>query len=658
MVKLEARKMLSYHPDDLWDVLTGAFVLVFDDGEIETNYKETIYSNYFWDFHRKYPETPMLMRHHVHHILLQKPLNARTHNALLTIINRDVCSAYKFTMPMDIWPLSLLISNITNNLYNALVQKIDEYVVGLDILDFLEVTEYPLIKTALENVTEDPDSVKETKRTILSIMNTDPIIKDNPLCGGLRSSLLKADQVVQCVGLRGFVADIDSKPFPHPVLKGFVHGLDTLHDSLIESRSASRALFFSKGQLEDAEYFARRLQLQTMMVDRIHEGDCGSQEYLEWIVKESDIRNLAGKYYLGPDGKTLEVITPNSTHLANKILKIRSPVAGCQHPDPHGICSVCFGTMTVNTLLDTNLGHNCAATTTHQTTQGVLSTKHIDASNASDSLYLSEAGKKFFTIKLKTLELFLKPITYHNQLNLIIEQKDVLGILDIQTLDNFDDLNLSRVSSVSLVSVQYDSKNDITSIPIQMGQRNREPFFTKDFLIYIKKKGWTVDNRGCFVIDMKDWSVAKPIMMYPVKHENMGEHSKTVASLIESSIGDIGDRIKSDSPVLLLSELFDTVNKKLSVNIALLEVIVYGGMVRSIEDGDYRIPKVGTPKSLSVISLNIANRSLSAELAYEHQFESTRNPASFFKDRRSDHIMDCFIKPYEVGQYYRWYDRK
>lgn len=657
MIKLLARKMLAYKPDDLWDLLTGEFILVFDDGEIETNYKETLYSNYFWDFHRRYPETPLLTRHHVNHILKLRPLNARTHNMLLTVINRDVSNTYKLEMPTELWPLSLLISNITNDLYNALVTRIDEYVVGMDILDFLEITEYPLVKMAMSEVTEDPESINDVKKKILSLMNNDPVIKDNVLCSGVRANILKSDQVIQCVGLRGYVADIDSKPFPHPILTGFVSGMETLHDSLIESRSASRSLFFSKGQLEDAEYFARRLQLQTMVVERIHKGDCGSQEYLEWIVRSTDLKNLAGKYYLGSDGKTLEVILSSSTHLIGKIIKIRSVVAGCQHPDPHGICSVCFGGMTINTLLDTNLGHNCGATTTQQTTQAVLGTKHSDVSNGGDNLFLSDIGKRFFTIKLKTLEIFLKAVTYHTIFNLVIEQNDVLGILDIQTLDNFEDLNLSRVSSIDMVSIQYDSKNDITSVPVQMGQKNRKPFFTKEFLAYIKKKGWTVDNKGCFVIDMHDWPITKPIMMYPIKHENMGEHSKTVASLIESSIGDIGERIKSDSPVLLLAELFDTVNKKLNVNIALLEVVVYGGMVRSIEDGDYRLPKVGTPRSLSVTSLNIANRSLSAELAYKDQFESIRNPASFFKDNRTDHVMDCFIKPFEVGQYYRWYKR-
>ena len=58
---IHARKLLGFTTSQLWDVLTGEFQLQFDDGEvIQTNDKETLYSSYVWDFHRLYPNTPLL----------------------------------------------------------------------------------------------------------------------------------------------------------------------------------------------------------------------------------------------------------------------------------------------------------------------------------------------------------------------------------------------------------------------------------------------------------------------------------------------------------------------------------------------------------------------------------------------------------------------
>src|SRR5574344_1407221 len=64
--KYSARAMLSNTTEQLIEKLSGSFILVFDNGEeLITNYKETIYSSFLWDFHRKYTYLPMLPEFHV-----------------------------------------------------------------------------------------------------------------------------------------------------------------------------------------------------------------------------------------------------------------------------------------------------------------------------------------------------------------------------------------------------------------------------------------------------------------------------------------------------------------------------------------------------------------------------------------------------------------
>jgi hypothetical protein len=631
---------------------------VFPDGEIETNYKETIYSSYFWDLHRNYPKVPLLKEHHVQSVLNGRSITTQTHTQLLTKIHRDLITVYGFTTPETIWPISQLIYKIVNDLYNALSYRIEKYVNSIDILDFLNITEDPTIADVLSTGTPTGESIRHIKAVISQSLNKDLALKENPIARSVSANTVKFAQVFQCIGPRGFLQDIDSTIFPIPVMRSYFHGIDKLHDSLIESRSAARSLFFAKGQLEDSEYFARRLQLQTMVVESVHKGDCGSTDYLSWNIRENDLKHMVGKYYVDEETQSLKVLKATDFHLVGKSIRIRSVVAGCKHPDPHGICSVCFGEMTLNVLANTNLGHNCSTTMTHQTTQGVLSTKHLEQSANNGIISFSDIAKEFLLLKTKTLDVYLKPIHVNSLYEMVISQKDALGILDIQTISNLDSLNLTRISNLGIIEMRYDDKSSISSFPVHLTHKNSNPCFTKEFLSYIQKNGWTVDNRNNFVIDLKDWTFAQPVFRYPMKDISMGDHSKTVANLIESTIKDIGERIKPESPINLLSELFDIVNEKMNINIAILEVIVYGSMVRSLENNDFRLPKSGTPRSLSVTSLNIENRSLSAELGYKEQFDSIRNPISFFKGTRIDHTMDCFIKPYEVGEYYHWNDKK
>lgn len=121
-----------------------------------------------------------------------------------------------------------------------------------------------------------------------------------------------------------------------------------------------------------------------------------------------------------------------------------------------------------------------------------------------------------------------------------------------------------------------------------------------------------------------------------------------IASIIESRVKELTERDKSSTPSVTLAELFDLVNSKLNVNLAVLEVILYAAMIVSAEKEDYRLPKPWTDKGLGITSLTIPKRSESAAMAYEYHRQVIVSPASFFNDFRESHPMDVFMAPYEV----------
>lgn len=121
-----------------------------------------------------------------------------------------------------------------------------------------------------------------------------------------------------------------------------------------------------------------------------------------------------------------------------------------------------------------------------------------------------------------------------------------------------------------------------------------------------------------------------------------------IANMLESSVVESTTRNIATTPDSALIDLFDLVNEKLVVNIAVLEVVLYGSMVVSIKDGDYSLPKPWTSKNLGVMRMSMQNRSLSAAFAYEGHRELLVNPASYIKTNRMDHPFDGLLLPQEV----------
>jgi hypothetical protein len=110
---------------------------------------------------------------------------------------------------------------------------------------------------------------------------------------------------------------------------------------------------------------------------------------------------------------------------------------------------------------------------------------------------------------------------------------------------------------------------------------------TYALLTYVRQHGWGVDERGNYTVDMKDWDWNQSILTLPLKHFNMSDHSKDIASMLESSVEKMQERDAQVAPDAALVELFDLVNKKLKVNLAVLEVVQLGQMIVSAERGLY-----------------------------------------------------------------------
>lgn len=660
MRKYLASEIAKLSNDFLWDNLRGEFALVFEDGEIQTNYKETIYSAYGWrTFHLNYPLTPFLKKHHVKTIIKNNRLGGKTHLELLGSMMWDTHDTCEKNGSVDRDELSRLIYVATNIMYNDLSLRLESHVLSLDITDFLEITEHEDVADLLNNTEPTQQYIGKAYSALNILIYDDVKLLNNPISKAVKAGVVNKNQVMQCVGPRGFLTDIDSVIFPVPVMRGYVKGLRLLHDSLVESRSAAKSLYFSKDPLQDAEYFSRRLQLLCQIVENLHHTDCGSQDYLLWHVKFpvsengvitylGDLRYLVGKNYLDEETNTIKAIKSSDSHLYGKTIKLRSVISGCNHPDPHGVCSVCFGELSLSVPKNTNLGHMCSTSMTQKTSQSVLSVKHLDSNSVVEGIVLNNESKRFLKTSFDLNSYLLKPELENTGIKLNFNSTRATGLTDIHLVENIEDLFITRVSEIDQIGIITNIEGAVNVIEVNVNINDRYASLTHDFLKFIKKKGWLVDEQNNYIIDLNGWDYSKPILTLPQKHYNMSSHSQGIATIIESKVDDTIERSKNSSPAATIVELFDLVNNKLDVNLAVLEIILYSAMIVSPEKNDYRLPKPWTDKGLGVASVIIPKRSLSAAFAYEYHRNTIVNPSSFFNEHRASHIMDAFVCPQEV----------
>jgi hypothetical protein len=228
---------------------------------------------------------------------------------------------------------------------------------------------------------------------------------------------------------------------------------------------------------------------------------------------------------------------------------------------------------------------------------------------------------------------------------LVVASEDGANITDVARVANVEDLNIMRVSELKEIGLAIDHGDFIEELGIEVNIGRRLGSLTYSMLRHIREKGWTTNTKGDYVFDLTGYDWAQPFLTLPLKHINMSDHSKDISSMLESSVSQLHERDKVVSPHALCVELYDLVNSKLSVNLAVLEVVLLGAMIRSADDRDYGLPKPWTKQGVGVMSLSMANRSLAAAMAYEGHRDLLVNPMSYILRNRPCHPLDGILMP-------------
>lgn len=674
MKRISARFLLGKTSAQLWDELTGRFIVVCDDGEVEVREVDILYSTFIWDFfHRRLPLTPIKTSHIVKNVLKGKRMSMGTHLGLIENIMWDAYDAYldkPYPDPKNDYILTMLpeiqmrdrlaklIYESANELYNEMIERTEEHVAVIDILSFTSIVHHPKVMQANANTVKTEVGIETTYNIIRDLLRTADELSNNELAKAYRSGLIKDGQAMQCLSHRGFLTDINSDRFSKPIMPSYTTGIRSIVDSLMESRSASKALAYTKAPLQESEYFSRRLQLIALTLQNLHPGDCGSQKYLTWHVqgeyiedglvkRKSDLDHLDGKRYLDEETGQLKIIHKKDKHLVGKTLKLRS-VLHCHHPDPYGICSVCYGELSKAVPYGSNVGHMNTSSMSQDTSQNVMSTKHLDSNVQIEGITIYDDNRKFLKVGSNNHAYALADSLKGKKLKLIINSKYAPNITDIHTVAQVEMLNITRVSEIPEITLQIENKAYTVDEPLIVKQKERNASMSYELLNYLRENGWTFDDNGNYIIDLAKWNFDHSLLQLPMRHENMSDHAKAISAIVESNVKNRRERDTIVSADSKLVDLFNLVNEKLSVNLAVLEIVLYTAMIVSAEENDHSLPKPWTTNRLGVASSTITGRSLSAVMAFEHHKDALMSPNSFLNTNVMDHPFDFLLTPDQV----------
>lgn len=656
MVSFTSRELMAYSEDQIHALPDGPLTIVFDDAtELFTTARATILSWYFWEFFRIDQGVPMKDKHHVGNKDFTQSLQLKLLGECMTevILYRKRRGEPTVLPVSEYWRVGY---EVINRIYNFVANNLEDYVVTIDADDVLEVLDHPTVMRFNKEVKPYYESIKTAQDGILKVLKDQTELDGNRIAEAVRCALVSDGQVAQCFGPIGLRTAVDSTVFPIPVTTNFSEGLVSLYDSMVESRSASKALMFTKTPLQKVQYYNREIQLEAGVVMNLHhDTDCGSKVTVPYFIKTAKVLDeLQGKYYVKDDG-TLAVITAKDVKdktMIGTTVQLRS-IRGCMHPDEQGVCSTCYGVIALSVPEGANVGHTSCVELNKNVTQITLSTKHLDSGVKVEDFIIQPADEPYLSVADEDGRLRLRKKLKERQAKLKFHVLEAPNLAQLEAASDLSMVSSETIASMSEVRIRTERPSGgYLEFPVTVSMGSRKASFTFEFMAYMKEKGVLLADSGMYMVDLADWDFSLPVFRLPLKHRSMLEFKTEVEQFIKaahtktatSPLRRCGKPTDPADFGSVLAQFHDIVGTKLSVNIVHLEVLLYSTMIRSKANNDYRLPKPRHKAEFAPYTELMRMRSLAPAMAYQAQVETIHSISSYLDIQRPASPMDPILK--------------
>ena len=643
--------LLHLSEDEIFALPHDIFELSFVNGSIVTTKQRTIWSWLLWDIHREYPNTPLLLEHHIGNIALTPMTHANVLSLIKTAckdLYQDPAAAYSNMMA-----LNRTVHSSFNNMYNVLTYRLQEYISTASVLDILAVLKHPEIKAindSIDNATNiTAPTIDRAHDNIERILLTDDSLIDNSVAIAVRNKLVKARQLLQCISARGFISEVNDQNFKTPMLTSYSTGMRTLASYTMDSRTASIAAFSQESTMRSLQYQNRSFQILNSDIKTIHHTDCGTTSSTEVFADTMDkLEQFVGIYHLN-ESNQWQPINTKDVNLVNKPLRIRT-IVDCKHPDRHGLCAKCYGDLATSMIDGDRIGQQISALIQAILSQGALSVKHY-SSNSRDSVYnLSAVAEKYFSKHPKQhTKIMVKPSLIDEDSFIIFLPDEVENINNLESIDSIKTVSISRYTKVMNLMVEYVEGGVVSSETVEIERGTKSASLTTEALIYLLENKWTVDERGNYRVNLGNWDKDKPFLQVPRKKADMVLAGRNFDSFLKGT----PSRGKGENDSIIAYKSFgnalmafqDLTIEHIPMRVSHMQIMMYGLMAADPENADYRLPDPAHRKDGTFVSFRdkVNNGNIATAMAYERQGRILMEPSSFTNHKRSFSDFEYFI---------------
>ena len=233
-----------------------------------------------------------------------------------------------------------------DRLSNFIQMHMGDYMPSIDALGLARMIANPEIKKLTTHVFDSKLGTKVAEQQLKQMSAElikqlkNPNLPNNCLYPYMQAGTLKNNQIPQFVIAYGPRSDINDTMMKGIVSRSSFSGLQTVTDFAIESLSAKKAIYFSRGVIRDSQYFARKMRLACTSIEKIYPGSCGSPGWIPYTIEEDMMNNYIDRMVIDDDGQRVILTKGNIGKYVGKPIRLISQFA-CRHTD--GICEHCAG---------------------------------------------------------------------------------------------------------------------------------------------------------------------------------------------------------------------------------------------------------------------------------------------------------------------------
>jgi len=219
-------------------------------------------------------------------------------------------------------------------------------------------------------------------------------------------------------------------------------------------------------------------------------------------------------------------------------------------------------------------------------------------------------------------------------------------------------LNITKISRLSKIYLLYKDGNKVEEIELPLKVGNRWARLSLYMLSHIMKYGYEVFDEDYYIIDLSNFNPKSPILKYDeveFDYSALGKEFKKLLKTRKYKYVKVGNtkKIRSEFTVdVLVQRMFDLVNKKLGINIALLEVIAYAFTAQNLSELNYDLGRNAATHDVIGFKEAINFRSIGGSYGWDDLLRKVLDPMSYLEDNKPDHPMDVRFAPREVVDKY------